>query len=153
MMLKRIAGTIAMAFFLVPTAASGSDIGFRGLGPRFGATMEPDQLRVGLTTDFGHFADHVRFQPNVELGLGDHPTLLAFNFDTAYRFRSRWDVWSPYLGGGVNLQFVEGSSMETGLSALGGIEKGLSGGGRFFLESRIGIVDTPDLGFMAGFTF
>ena len=45
----------------------GSDIGFRGWGPRLGVSINPDQFHFGAHLDFGNFARHVRFQPNIEL--------------------------------------------------------------------------------------
>lgn len=143
------------------TAHADENLGFRGWGPRVGITIDPDQLHFGAHADFGNFADHVRFQPNVELGLGDDLTMLNLNLDAAYRFSSRWDTWTPYLGGGVGLYFIgndnnglrDGSSTEAGLNVLGGIERGLSSGSRFFLESKLGLIDAPDFSVMMGWTF
>jgi len=36
---------------------------------------------------------------------------------------------------------------------LGGIEKGLSSGSRFFLEGKVGFIDAPDFQINAGWTF
>ena len=36
---------------------------------------------------------------------------------------------------------------------LGGVEKGLSGGNRLFLEAKMGMVDAPDLKLTLGWTF
>ena len=139
-----------------------TDVGFRGWGPRVGITMDPDQFHFGAHVDFGNFAEHVRFQPNVEVGIGDDLLLVALNAEAAYRFASRWDVWTPYLGGGFGLIFVsldnapegvDNSDTEFGVSVLGGIEKGLANGHRFFLEGKIGLADAPDFKATAGWTF
>jgi opacity protein-like surface antigen len=137
------------------------DIGFRGWGPRLGLTFNPDQFHVGAHMDFGNFARHVRFQPNLEIGFGDHFTLITANADAAYRFSDRWDVWTPYLGGGIGLVSARASddglsdtSNNLGVSILGGIDRGLSSGDRFFLEAKLGLTDhTPDLMLTAGWTF
>ena len=71
-------------------------VGFRGWGPRGGLTVDPDQIHFGVHTDFGNFAQHIRFQPNFELGFGDNRTIAALNFEGAYRFRSRWNVSTTY---------------------------------------------------------
>ena len=140
----------------------GSDVGFRGWGPRVGLTVNPDQIHFGAHLDFGNFARHVRFQPNIEVGIGDDLTLVTANFEAAYRFRQSWDVWSPYLGGGLGANFAswdnsghgDSSSTDLGVNVLGGIERGLSSGHRFFTEIKLGLVDeSPDVKVTAGWTF
>ncbi len=136
-------------------------VGFRGWGPRVGASIDPDQIVFGGHIDFGNFAERIRFQPSLEMGLGDNLTLVTVNFDADYRFRSQWDVWTPFVGGGVGLHFYNwnngvndnGSDTEVGLHAVGGIEKGLSNGDRFFLLAKVGFVHSPDLEILAGWTF
>jgi opacity protein-like surface antigen len=166
---------------LIPIAASADPMtksGWRGWGPRVGVTMNPDQIHFGAHLDFGNFAKHIRFQPNLEVGIGDNLTIFAVNFDAAYRFQSRWDVWTPYVGGGIGVNFVNfdhdfghhddhsqealalgaadhlnDSDTQMGFNVLGGIEKGLSKGHRFFLEARLGLADSPDFKVTAGWTF
>lgn len=158
-----VALTVVCAPAVAPAATDAlSDIGFRGWGPRLGLTFNPDQFHVGAHMDFGNFARHVRFQPNVEIGFGDDVTLLTVNADAAYRFSERWDVWTPYLGGGVGLNFASAgdnglgndTSTELGLNVLGGIDKGLSNGDRFFVETKLGLLEnTPDVMVTVGWTF
>lgn len=153
----------ALAVALAPAlalAGPDTDVGFRGWGPRVGLSLDPDQVHFGAHLDFGHFAKHIRFQPNVELGLGDHVKLFTVNAEAAYRFRSSWDVWTPYLGGGigVNIKSVdtEGqniSETDLGVNLLGGIEKGLSSGDRFFIEGKFSLNDVPDAKITIGWTF
>lgn len=136
-----------------------SDVGYRGWGPRLGLTIDPDQFHVGAHLDFGNFARHVRFQPNIELGFGDNLTLVATNFEAAYRFRENWDVWTPYLGGGLGLNFAsydgpgDNSNTDIGINFMGGVERGLSNGDRFFTEVKLGVVDSPDVKVTVGWTF
>ncbi len=40
-----------------------------------------------------------------------------------------------------------------GLNVLGGIEKGLSDGDRFFTEAKLGFADAPDFKLTVGWTF
>lgn len=139
-----------------------SDIGFRGWGPRVGLTFNPDQVHVGAHLDFGNFARHVRFQPNVMVGFGDDLTFVSLNADAAYRFSERWDVWTPYLGGGIGANFASAgddgldgdTNTDLGLSILGGIDKGLRDGDRFFVETKLGLTDSsPDVVVSVGWTF
>lgn len=141
--------------------AQDNRMGFRGWGPRMGLTVDPDQLHFGAHADFGYIAERLRFQPNFELGVGDNMTLAATNFEVNYRFRKDWDVWTPYLGGGIGVLFIDRESgrfgdesqSEVGVSILGGIEKAISARDRFFLESKLKFVDMPDLKLTMGWTF
>ena len=161
---------VLAALILMPglvQARSDTDVGYRGWGPRVGLTVGPDQIHFGAHVDFGNFARHVRFQPNLELGLGDHVTLVAINLEAAYRFQSRWDVWTPYLGGGLGLNFGDddgghgwrgrwwhdNSNTDIGLNILGGVEKGLRSGDRFFAEAKLGFAGSPNLKLTFGWTF
>ena len=83
------------------------------------------------------------------------------NIFAAYRFRSDWDSWGPYLGGGIGVNITSSdedgvtdeSDTEVGVNALFGVERGLSSGDRFFVETKVGLVDAPDWKFTAGWTF
>jgi hypothetical protein len=141
-------------------AGPDTDVGFRGWGPRLGMSLNPDQFHFGAHLDFGNFARHVRFQPNVELGFGDDVKLLTVNAEAAYRFSSHWDVWTPYLGGGfgANIKSYDlaehhDSQTDLGVNLLGGIEKGLSNGDRFFIEGKFSLNDVPDAKITIGWTF
>jgi hypothetical protein len=145
----------------VPAQAdTSSDVGFRGWGPRVGLSVDPDQVHFGAHFDYGNFAKHVRFQPNVELGLSDHLKLFAINAEAAYRFSEKWDVWTPYLGGGLgaNIKSYDNgrdnwSDTDLGVNLLGGVEKGLDSGDRFFIEAKVSLNDVPDLKVTVGWTF
>ncbi len=152
-----------MGAALIPALASAdayTDVGFRGWGPRVGLSVNPDQVHFGAHLDFGQFAKHIRFQPNVELGFGDDIDLFTVNAEAAYRFSQQWDVWSPYLGGGLgaNIKRYDKSidkdtETDLGVNVLGGIEKGLSSGDRFFVEGKFSLNDVPDVKVTVGWTF
>ncbi|MBI5867284.1 MAG: hypothetical protein HZB43_03190 [candidate division Zixibacteria bacterium] len=170
MTIRRAIVAITLGLLLLPALALAdpeSDVRFRGWGPRVGLSLDPDQIHFGADMDFGNFARHVRFQPNVEVGFGDNVTLIAINFEAAYRFQSRWDVWTPYLGGGPGLNFGRWHSAHwpgnskghddsftgVGFNILGGVERGLRNGDRFFAEAKLGFSDAPDLKLTIGWTF
>lgn len=141
-------------------AGPDTDVGFRGWGPRVGLSLHPDQIHFGAHLDFGQFARHVRFQPNVELGFGDNVDLFTVNAEAAYRFSEQWDMWSPYLGGGLgaNIKRVDSgnsssSHTDIGVNLLAGIERGLSNGDRFFVEGKFSLNDVPDVKITVGWTF
>jgi hypothetical protein len=156
--MRKLIVLLALSIGMALPALASAD--FQGWGPRVGVTVNPDQIHFGAHADFGPMAQHVRFQPSMEMGLGDNLTVLALNGDLAYRFSSRWDAWTPYLGGGASVFFVgddnglmDGTNTEAGLAALGGIEKGMSSGSRFFLEGKVGFLDAPDFKVTAGWSF
>jgi len=155
---------LILAVMLMATGvqADSTQVGFRGWGPRVGLTVDPDQIHFGAHLDFGNFGRRVRFQPNFELGFGDNITLAALNLEAAYRFQSTWAIWTPYLGGGLGLNYYswdndrdhgDDSDTKVGLNVLGGVERGLASGDRFFAEIKIGIGDSPDFKFTIGWTF
>ncbi len=162
--MRRIVACALVVVTLMPALAlaQSENVGFRGWGPRVGVTVDPDQVHFGFHFDFGNFSRRVRFQPNFELGLGDDVTVAAINFEAAYRFRAQWEVWGPYAGGGIGVNILNGdnvggrgddSDTEIGLNVLGGIERGLSGGDRFFMELKLGLTDSPDAKVTVGWTF
>lgn len=154
---------VVLAVALAPAAAlagPSTDGGFRGWGPRVGLSLDPDQIHFGAHFDYGNFAEHVRFQPNVEFGFGDKRNLYTLNVEAAYRFSGQWDVWSPYLGGGLGANIKSwdndhdnNSETDLGLNLLGGIEKGLANGDRFFIETKLSLNDVPDVKITVGWTF
>jgi hypothetical protein len=164
--MKRSYTTLLLAALTVALSAAGaiaqseSDVGFRGWGPRVGLSFKPDQVHFGAHFDYGHFARHVRFQPNVELGFGDHVDLFTINAEAAYRFSANGNTWSPYLGGGLGANIKRydrkgdsRSDTDLGANLLGGIERGLAGGDRFFVEGKFSLNDIPDAKLTVGWTF
>jgi hypothetical protein len=154
-----VAALVLAAASVPASAGTGDQVGYRGWGPRFGISSGPDQVHLGAHVDFGYFAEHFRLQPNLEVGFGSGRVLTAFNVETSYRFRTAWGDWSPYAGGGIGLDRVSrdnssfGATSDLGASALGGIEKGLANGDRFFLETKLGLSHAPDIKISAGWTF
>jgi 3D (Asp-Asp-Asp) domain-containing protein len=86
----------------------------QGLGVRAGASVDPDQFYGGVHFETRELAEHLRFRPNVEVGVGDDVTLVAFNFEFTYRLppaalpRSL-SMWHLYVGGGPALNIVDSS--------------------------------------------
>jgi hypothetical protein len=123
-------------------------------------TFDPDQIHVGAHMDFGNFFQHVRFQPNLDLGFGDDVTVVTANFEAAYRFGRRWSAWTPYVGGGPALAYYridtpgdDDSESDGGLNLIGGIERGLERGNRLSLQATFGLGDVPEFKLTLGWTF
>jgi hypothetical protein len=159
-MKKIIVVSLVVGLVCSPTAFGGQrPAGFRGIGPRVGLTVNPDQIHFGGHIDFGDLAPNLMMLPNIEIGFGDNVTTVAPSFELDYRFRSDWGAWTPYLGGGIGPIFYSwdhgGSSSDFGAYMQFGIGKGSAGSqaGHFFIEGKLGLADAPDFKATVGWTF
>jgi hypothetical protein len=168
MRVPRIA--LALAAVVVGTSALASDIGFNGWGPRVGVSSDPDQVVGGAHFDLGEFTRNLRFQPSVELGIGDDLMSFYGNAVTAYYFPVKGSV-TPYAGAqltawlfdfddepgpndnGFDDDFDDGFNAEIGLAALGGIETRFKSGTRFLAELQVELTHHPEIKVMVGWTF
>ena len=91
---------------LMPSRASAQGPGVRG-----GVSIDPDQFYFGAHYETSALVDRVYFRPNVEAGLGNDLTLVALNFEFAYKFPRRND-WQLYAGGGPAVNFYSFRSEE-----------------------------------------
>lgn len=154
---------LVVPFLLLAGAASAhaQGFGYRGVGPRVGLSVDPDQVHMGMHVDFGDVARQVRFQPNFELGIGDGMTVGTFNMDMQYAFRQPSDQWAPYVGGGLGVnhfdpnddRFPGRSRTESAVNLMGGIEKYISARDRMFFEAKVGMIEAPDFKLTMGWTF
>ena len=143
---------------LAADAESGS--GIRGWGPRVGLASDPDQLVFGLHLDAGRLAPRVRFQPDMEFGIGDDHFILAFTAPVHYRFPVKGDI-APYAGGGVSIGYVnhdhgdraDDDDIEFAIDIIGGLEWQLHSGNLFFVEFDLMGGDLQDFQLVAGWTF
>ena len=128
-------------------------------GLRVGLADDPDQVVGGALFDLGDIVENLRFQPTVELGLGDDHRILDFTAPVHYRFKVDATV-TPYAGGGVALGFVEkdtpsgdDTDFEVAFKAIGGVEWELKSGRLFALELDLVFGDLHDVAVLAGWTF
>ena len=137
-----VAAAFLLSFSVRP--ASAQSVGIRG-----GVSVNPDQFYFGGHVETAPLIDHLRFRPNLEIGIGDDRTLVAFNFEFAYHFPSR-TTWNVYAGAGpaLNLLRFQGDTDPGGgLNLLMGVqhERGL------FAEFKVGTVDSPRVKFAVGY--
>ncbi len=161
-----LAAALAVAPAVAADSAAETGVGFRGWGPRFGASADADQVLFGAQFDLGEFTKNLRWQPSVELGFGDDIFSLYGNFMVSYYFPVKAAV-TPYAGAQVTVwlfdlddpgnykknSYDDGFNTEIGLYAVGGIETKLKGGSRFLAELQVGIGDVPDVRALVGWTF
>ncbi|HUQ87732.1 MAG TPA: hypothetical protein VM096_09245 [Vicinamibacterales bacterium] len=132
------------------TPALAQDAGIRG-----GISVDPNQFYFGGHLETSPLISRVHFRPNVEVGIGDHLTLIAANMEFVYKFSGNRGA-TFYAGGGPALNVVmidnagdDGADTDAGFNALVGLEtsKGL------FFEFKLGLVDSPDFKFGVGYTW
>jgi hypothetical protein len=120
-------------------------------GIRAGASVDPDQFYFGGHVETGPIVDRIHFRPNVEIGVGNHATVIAINFELAYHFQSS-RPWHVYAFGGPALNIVDVND-DTG--AHGGFNLGLGVEHRqgLFGEIKVGMIDSPDFKIGIGYRF
>jgi hypothetical protein len=134
----------ACTALVVPAAA-------QELGVRAGVSVNPDQFYFGGHAETANLVGNLRFRPNLEVGVGDNVTLVAFNIEFAYHFPSQRS-WHAYAGGGPALNFIRfrgETDSEGGLNLLAGVQhaRGL------FAEFKVGTLDSPDVKLGVGYAF
>ena len=142
---------VGFALVLAALQVSARPAQAQEFGVRAGASVDPDQFYFG-----GHFqteplVDNLRFRPNVEIGVGDDQTVVAFNLEFAYFFPTK-NPWHLYAGGGPALNVIsrnDDTDAEGGFNILVGVEhtKGL------FFEFKVGAIDSPEFKFGVGYTW
>jgi len=149
-----------LAGALIPAMAHAA-ISTESIGPRVGFSLDPDQIFVGGQAVMGEIARDVVWSPNIELGVGDHQTNIAFNMDFDYRFRLTDTDWRPYAGFGLGIDFAsfDRAGVDDSDTSVGGnfvfgaavpIQRSNSS---FFGELRLGLGDLPSLKITAGWQF
>ena len=125
----------------------------QGLGVRAGASADPNQFYFGGHYESEDLVDRLRFQPNVEIGVGDDRTLVALNFEFTYRLpKPAVPGWQFYVGGGPALNiyhFRDDTDPEGGFNGLAG----LSHPSGLFVEAKIGAIKSARFKLGVGYTF
>jgi hypothetical protein len=149
------------ALALVPVAAQAAAT-VVSAGPRVGVSLSPDQFVFGGQLSLREFAPDWSFDPNLEIGFGDHEETIAPNFDVLYHLRLSGSDWRPYVGGGLALTFVsedrpfpdrDANQTDVGLNAVIGITAPTDRGSRWFAEMRFGLGDVANLKVVGGLNF
>lgn len=160
----RVALSLMVASSWIATPSFAESFGVRSYGFRGGIAANPDQFYGGLHLDAGRLSERVRFQPSFEVGFGNGVVLGSANFDAHYLFSGK--SFRPYAGGGLGLNVFDvtdgsgeggGMNFEPALNLVGGVEwgtrRGLKAVGRYLLEARVGLGDTPELKIAFGVSF
>lgn len=133
-----------------------------GAGVRFGFSLSPDQLVFGGQVTTREVAPRVTLDPDLEIGLGDRQTVVAFNADFHYHLSLEDSDWIPYVGLGASVDFFEvdrpfplkdASTTEVGGNAILGAYVPTRSNSKFFAEAKVGLGDIPSLKLIAGWSF
>jgi hypothetical protein len=131
-----------------------------GWGPRLGFSVNPDQFVIGGQFLAGEIAPNIDLVPNLELGFGDHATVIQGNLDLHYRFQLAHSPWTPYAGAGMGVAWFDfsdngndSSDTNFGGQFIGGASVPTKSGNKFFAEMRLGLGDVPDWKFLVGWNF
>lgn len=123
---------------------------FAGLGFHAGASIDPDDVLIGVRFKSHPIEEYFTIVPNAEVGFGD-VTMIAGNLDGHFNFKTD-SQYKPYVGAGFTVNWFDGegdadSNTEVGGSILGGVMLNE----KWFGEIKIGLGDVPDWKFIVGF--
>jgi hypothetical protein len=147
---------------LFPLAAQAQKPVVGGFGPRVGFGVDPDQVVFGGQAIIGEIAPSLTFDPAVELGFGDHATVITLNFDMHYHFSISGTPWRPYAGAGMEVHFIsidappgvqDDSDTDVGGALILGAGAPTQSGNRFFSELKLGLGDTYSVKGLVGWNF
>jgi hypothetical protein len=138
---------LSLFFVLLAVPASAQVSG----GVRVGASLDPDQFYFGGHIETPPLADHVHFRPNVEVGVGNNATVVAINFELAYKFPAQ-QAWHLYAVAGPALNIIN-TNHDT--SAQGGITIGVGAehSDGLFVEVKAGAINSPSFKIGIGYRF
>jgi hypothetical protein len=125
-------------------------------GIRAGLSIDPDQFFFGGHIETRPLLDNLTFRPNVEVGIGDNLTLVAFNIEFAYWVPVRNSNWRLYFGAGPALviaSFHDDFPGSRDSDAGGGfnILVGAQHRRNLFVELKVGMIDSPELKVTVGY--
>jgi hypothetical protein len=150
------AASFAIALIAAPPAHA---FGFSGVGGKLGYS-NPENLdgtaEMGVHAELERPGTRVHLLPNVMYWNVDRVRDLSPNMDVYYHFNPEGKM-SPYLGGGVGLNFVhrartDAGSTDLGMNVLGGL-KFPGSANHYFLEGRFTASDINQVSLLTGITF
>jgi hypothetical protein len=146
---KPVRTSLLVVLILIETAAYARA---QNVGARAGISGNPDQFYIGVHYQTDELVEHLRFRPNVELGLGNDQTIVAINFEFLYSIPVRRKPLDVYVGAGPALniiRFNSNTSPEGGFNFL----VGAAHHGGLFTELKVGTLRSPSVKFGVGYTF
>ena len=145
-----LSGIVLAVLFLTGGTATAQGIGFQA-----GATVDPEQFVFGTHFESGDITRGFRFKPAIEGGFSSGFSLVTINLEFLYHIPLGRSGWSLYQGGGpaIVLLRVEEPVDDLSVHAGGVLTFGFAHEGGFFTDFKFGGGDSPELKFVAGYTF
>ena len=139
--------TLVAGLMFAATPASAQSFGVRA-----GASADPDQFFFGGHYETRPLMKNLTFRPNIEVGVGDNVTTVAFNIEFAYWIDLNNKPWRLYLGGGPAANLYD-SDDNTDLQGGFNLLVGAQHRGGLFGEFKVGLIDSPEVKFTVGYAF
>ena len=152
-----IAATMALALVVLPRATQAYEVS--GVGGSIGYAT-PENLdgttAVGLHAVLERPGTRLHLDPNMRVWNVDGVRDVAPNMDVTYHFTSE-RRWTPYVGGGLGVNFVhdrniDRSSSDLGMNVIGGV-RFPAAANRYFVEGRYTASDVNQVALVTGITF
>ena len=152
-----LAALLVLAPVAVPRSAHAFD--YSGVGGKLGYSSSEDldgTATLGVHAEMEQSGTRVHLIPNMMYWKVDGVRDLSPNLDLYYHFNPEGRV-TPYLGGGLGLNFyrndrLDRDNTELGLNLVGGVRfPGTAT--HYFLEGRYTASDIPQAAVLAGVTF
>jgi hypothetical protein len=132
-------------------ARAQSAVGFTG-----GASIDPEQVYVGVFWQSPPIGGNFRIRPGLDGGFGNDLRLGTINIDFTYSFSLGQSPWRFVTGGGPAIVLISyaDDAFDTGteVTAGGSYIFGFAHDGGFFAEFRVGGGNVPALKMGAGWT-
>lgn len=127
-------------------------------GPRAGVSFVPDQLVIGGQAKAGLLTTGVGFVPGIEFGFGNDVTVVSLNGDFQLNLPNLPNSnVNFYILGGPTVSYFSpddgDSDTEIGISLGGGLRVPIREESSYYIESRFGLGDVPDLKLLVGALF
>jgi hypothetical protein len=139
--------SICIAAFVFVIGLAAARVEAQGVGVMAGVSAAPDQFYFGVGYETAELLEHLRFRPNLEVGVGDGSTMTTANFEFAYHIPIQKKPWNVYVGAGPALVIADKTG--GGFNILLGLahRRGL------FTEIKVGAIDSPSFKFGVGYRF
>ena len=143
--------TFVLLAFLTICGATSAAAQTLSAGVRVGASVDPDQFYFGGHVETAPLVDRIHFRPNAEIGVGNGATVVALDFEFAYKFPSQ-RTWNAYALAGPALNIVKVHD-DTGTSGGFNIGVGIEHREGLFGEIKVGTIDSPEFKIGVGYRF
>lgn len=153
--------TAVLAIFMTAVPQAAQAYGLAGVGGMVGYSTPQDldgTASISVHAELENPGTRLHVLPNMMYWNVDRVRDVAPNLDAYYHFRPE-SKWTPYVGGGLGLNFVhdsrfgeDRSNTDLGMNLIGGVAFPQSAN-RYFIEGRYTASDVNQVSLRTGMTF